>query len=95
MRLWLGDHQEVAGQPAKCARGPGTFAAAALLTVGQIQAATEDMERNTTPQNRTPEMLDMYAGKDIDEKGDIWVRVPRRRAVSNARRPSAAFCTFW
>ena len=31
------------------------------------------MERNTTPQNRTPEMLDMYAGKDINEKGDIWV----------------------
>lgn len=42
------------------------------MTFAQIQAAEEDMELNTTPQNRSPEMLDMHSGKVVGKAGDVW-----------------------
>eukprot|EP00051_Salpingoeca_urceolata_P021098 m.325045 g.325045 ORF g.325045 m.325045 type:complete len:1234 (-) comp19733_c1_seq2:31-3732(-) len=42
------------------------------LTFAQISQAEEEVERNTTPQSRTPEMLDMHMGRTIDTKADIW-----------------------
>jgi cyclin G-associated kinase len=42
------------------------------LTFSQISAAEEDMNLNTTPQNRSPEMLDMHSGKVVGKAGDVW-----------------------
>ena len=44
------------------------------VPLNQIEAIKEDMERNTTPQSRTPEMLDLYCKMQLGVKGDIWVR---------------------
>lgn len=37
-----------------------------------IQAANEDIRRNTTPAYRSPEQVDLFAGHVISEKVDIW-----------------------
>lgn len=42
------------------------------LTFAQIAAAEEEMNMNTTPQNRSPEMLDMHSGKVVGKAGDVW-----------------------
>ena len=39
-----------------------------LLCVVQIQ-------RNTTPMYRSPEMIDLYSNHPISEKADIWVSI--------------------
>ena len=31
------------------------------------------IQRNTTPMYRTPEMIDLYSNSPINEKADIWV----------------------
>ena len=38
----------------------------------KIREAEEEMERNTTPQNRSPEMLDLHKGHVIGPKADMW-----------------------
>ena len=53
----------------------------------QIMEATEALERATTPQNRTPEMLDMHQGHVIDGKADIWVRKAYSRTVQYLQSP--------
>ena len=37
-----------------------------------IALARDDIERNTTPCYRAPEMVDFYRGQVIDQKSDIW-----------------------
>ncbi|KAI9223295.1 kinase-like domain-containing protein, partial [Blastocladiella britannica] len=37
-----------------------------------LDALHEDIQRHTTIQYRAPEMCDVYAGRGIDEKVDIW-----------------------
>ena len=34
------------------------------------------IQRNTTPMYRAPEMIDLYSNHPINEKADIWVRNP-------------------
>ncbi len=43
------------------------------MTFNQMSLAEEEIFQNTTPQNRTPEVLDMHLKFDINEKMDIWV----------------------
>ncbi|KAG7749812.1 hypothetical protein KL911_005019 [Ogataea haglerorum] len=38
----------------------------------EFQILTNDLLRQTTPQYRPPEMIDLYRGLPIDEKSDIW-----------------------
>jgi cyclin G-associated kinase len=38
----------------------------------EMQAVEDRLNLVTTPQNRTPEMLDMHVGRPINEKVDIW-----------------------
>ncbi|CUM67028.1 uncharacterized protein PRCAT00004716001 [Priceomyces carsonii] len=38
----------------------------------QFQALSHDILYQTTPQYRSPEMIDLYKGFPIDEKADIW-----------------------
>jgi hypothetical protein len=42
------------------------------IPFNQIENVKEEMERNTTPQSRTPEMLDLYCKMQLGLKGDIW-----------------------
>lgn len=41
-------------------------------TSQEFQLLHNDLMRQTTPQYRAPEMIDLYRGNPIDEKGDIW-----------------------
>lgn len=41
-------------------------------TPQEFQMLHNDLMRQTTPQYRAPEMIDLYRGNPIDEKGDIW-----------------------
>eukprot|EP00039_Didymoeca_costata_P015994 m.279335 g.279335 ORF g.279335 m.279335 type:complete len:1153 (+) comp16321_c1_seq28:177-3635(+) len=38
----------------------------------KITEAQEEIEQNTTPQNRAPEMLNMHDGKTVGPKADVW-----------------------
>ncbi|KAH3659968.1 hypothetical protein OGAPHI_007173 [Ogataea philodendri] len=38
----------------------------------EFQLLTNDILRQTTPQYRAPEMIDLYRGLPVDEKSDIW-----------------------
>lgn len=40
--------------------------------IEEFKSIQDDIMQNTTPQYRCPEMLDLYSGKKIDEKSDIW-----------------------
>lgn len=40
--------------------------------IEEFQIVQDDIMKNTTPQYRSPEMLDLYKGKAINEKSDIW-----------------------
>lgn len=40
--------------------------------VEEFQIIQDDIMKNTTPQYRCPEMLDLYRRQPIDEKSDIW-----------------------
>lgn len=41
-------------------------------TQEEFQALAHDITYQTTPQYRSPEMIDLYRGLPIDEKADIW-----------------------
>ncbi|KAI1813885.1 kinase-like protein [Poronia punctata] len=41
-------------------------------TVAECKAIDEDVQRHTTMQYRSPEMVDVYRKQPIDEKSDIW-----------------------
>lgn len=40
--------------------------------VEEFQVIQDDIMKNTTPQYRCPEMLDLYKRQPIDEKSDVW-----------------------
>lgn len=40
--------------------------------IEEFKYIQDDILRNTTPQYRSPEMLDLYKNQPIDEKSDIW-----------------------
>jgi AP2-associated kinase len=44
----------------------------APTTVAECRAIDEDVQRHTTMQYRSPEMVDVYRKLPIDEKSDIW-----------------------
>lgn len=39
----------------------------------------DDIAKNTTMRYRSPEMVDLYSGKTIGRKSDVWVRAERAR----------------
>jgi AP2-associated kinase len=39
----------------------------------QVTELEEDIAKNTTPLYRSPEMIDLYMHRMVDEKVDIWV----------------------
>lgn len=41
-------------------------------TQEEVQLIANDIIRNTTPQYRAPEMIDLYKNLPIDDKSDIW-----------------------
>ena len=44
----------------------------AAKTAAEGRLIEEDVQRHTTLQYRSPEMIDVYRGHPIDEKSDIW-----------------------
>jgi AP2-associated kinase len=46
-------------------RAPGTSAS-------ECRSIEEDIQKHTTLQYRSPEMVDVYRRQPIDEKSDIW-----------------------
>ena len=45
---------------------------AAATSVTECRAIEDDVQRHTTLQYRSPEMIDVYRKQAIDEKSDIW-----------------------
>lgn len=41
-------------------------------SAAECRAIEEDIQKHTTLQYRSPEMVDVYRRKPIDEKSDIW-----------------------
>ncbi|EWC44055.1 hypothetical protein DRE_01407 [Drechslerella stenobrocha 248] len=41
-------------------------------TVAECRLIEEDIQKHTTLQYRSPEMIDVFRGRPIDEKSDIW-----------------------
>ncbi|KAF3933296.1 hypothetical protein ABW20_dc0106264 [Dactylellina cionopaga] len=41
-------------------------------SVGECRVIEEDIQKHTTLQYRSPEMIDVFRGQPIDEKSDIW-----------------------
>lgn len=52
----------------------------------EIMYVEEDINHHTTPAYRAPEMLDLYRGKPITEKVDIWVRIKAVCLFQDLRR---------
>jgi AP2-associated kinase len=44
----------------------------AAMTAAEARLIEEDVQRHTTLQYRSPEMIDVYRKQPIDEKSDIW-----------------------
>lgn len=55
-----------------CDFGSSSPPLSAPKNVEQFKTLQDDIMSNTTPQYRSPEMLDLYKGFAIDEKSDIW-----------------------
>lgn len=55
-----------------CDFGSSTTPLSPPKNVEQFQILQDDIMKNTTPQYRSPEMLDLYRRQAIDEKSDIW-----------------------
>lgn len=60
------------GEYKLCDFGSSTAPLPAPANVEQFQALQDDIMKNTTPQYRAPEMLDLYRRQPIDEKSDVW-----------------------
>lgn len=48
-------------------------------------AVEEEIKRYTTLSYRSPEMVDMYSGKLISTKADIWVRQISSNLINSVR----------
>lgn len=55
-----------------CDFGSAAPPRAAPQTVVECRLIDEDIQRHTTMQYRSPEMIDVYRKQPIDEKSDIW-----------------------
>lgn len=55
-----------------CDFGSATSPKAAPSTVTECRLIEEDVQKHTTLQYRSPEMVDVYRKQPIDEKSDIW-----------------------
>ncbi|OTB06823.1 hypothetical protein M426DRAFT_318537 [Hypoxylon sp. CI-4A] len=55
-----------------CDFGSAAPPRAAPQTVTECRQVDEDVQRHTTLQYRSPEMIDVYRKQPIDEKSDIW-----------------------
>lgn len=55
-----------------CDFGSAAPPKAAPQTVTECRLVDEDIQRHTTLQYRSPEMIDVYRKQPIDEKSDIW-----------------------
>ncbi|KAI1168014.1 hypothetical protein F5B18DRAFT_647240 [Nemania serpens] len=55
-----------------CDFGSAAIPKPAPQTVVECRAMDEDIQRHTTMQYRSPEMVDVYRKQPIDEKSDIW-----------------------
>lgn len=60
------------GEYKLCDFGSSTSPLLPPKNVEEFQILQDDIMKNTTPQYRSPEMLDLYRGHSIDEKSDIW-----------------------
>lgn len=55
-----------------CDFGSAAIARPAATTAAEGRLIEEDINRHTTLQYRSPEMIDVYRKQPIDEKADIW-----------------------
>lgn len=55
-----------------CDFGSATTRVYTLEDSGEINQASDDIQRNTTPLYRSPEMCDLYRRQKIDTKSDVW-----------------------
>ncbi|KAK3295889.1 uncharacterized protein B0H64DRAFT_158168 [Chaetomium fimeti] len=55
-----------------CDFGSAAAPRAAPTTTAECRAMDEDVQKHTTMQYRSPEMVDVYRKQPIDEKSDIW-----------------------
>jgi AP2-associated kinase len=55
-----------------CDFGSAAAPRAAPTTVTECRLVDEDVQKHTTLQYRSPEMVDVYRKQPIDEKSDIW-----------------------
>ncbi|KAH0799911.1 CAMK family protein kinase [Histomonas meleagridis] len=55
-----------------CDFGSATNKVYDLANTDEFNEASLDIEKNTTPIYRSPEMCDLYRGQKIDSKSDIW-----------------------
>ncbi|KAH6849776.1 hypothetical protein B0I37DRAFT_369826 [Chaetomium sp. MPI-CAGE-AT-0009] len=55
-----------------CDFGSAAPPRAAPTTTAECRAMDEDVQKHTTMQYRSPEMVDVYRKQPIDEKSDIW-----------------------
>lgn len=55
-----------------CDFGSSATPHAAGTTAAECRAIEEDIQKHTTLQYRSPEMVDVYRRQPIDEKSDIW-----------------------
>lgn len=55
-----------------CDFGSAASPRAAPTTVAECRLMDEDVQKHTTMQYRSPEMVDVYRKQPIDEKSDIW-----------------------
>ena len=60
------------GTPKLCDFGSATTTIYQISKPDQIAAAEEDIERNTTPNYRAPEMIDLYKRQIVGPPADIW-----------------------
>ena len=56
-----------------CDFGSATRKVMAPQTTAEIAQAEDEIQLNTTPQYRAPEMWDLYSRIPIDTKSDVWV----------------------
>ncbi|KAK6523285.1 hypothetical protein TWF694_006173 [Orbilia ellipsospora] len=55
-----------------CDFGSSAEPRAAGANVAECRVIEEDIQKHTTLQYRSPEMIDVFRGQPIDEKSDIW-----------------------
>ena len=55
-----------------CDFGSAANSRPAAMSAAEGRLLEDDIQRHTTLQYRSPEMVDVYRGQPIDEKSDIW-----------------------